>query len=123
MNLHRLTEAAPELELDETCAVALRGWTGEFFQTHELEEGDIRLWHPDGSYYGRLIPDAEHTEQLASGTVYGPTGLYLADARRGRLRVDPLRRRARATADGFSKDEFASPGNLAAVVRRWPRRG
>jgi hypothetical protein len=123
MNVRRHPLGPDEIEIEDTCAVVLRGWTGEFFQTRELDHGDLRLWHPDGSYFGRLIPDAGTTDAVASGTVYGPAGIYLADARRGRLRVDPLRRRARAGADGFSDDEFASPGNLAPIDRRWPRRG
>jgi hypothetical protein len=121
MNLHR--PPAFEVEIEDNCAMSVRGWTGEFFQTRELEPGDYRLWHPDGSYFGRLIPDATHAEVLASGTVFGPTGLYLADVRRGRLRVEPLRRRARAVAEGYPAEEFDSPGNLAGVGRRWPRRG
>jgi hypothetical protein len=124
INLQRQPVAPPEIETeDDARSFVLRGWTGEFFQTRALGEGDLRLWHPDGSYYGRLLPDDDHTDAVASGTVYGPTGLYLADARRGRLRVDPLRRRARAAAHGLGEDEFTAPGNLAAVDRRWPRRG
>jgi hypothetical protein len=123
MNPHPHSVAPVEIEVEDGCELVLRGWTGEFFQTRELAEGDLRLWHPDGSYYGRLIPDGSHTDASASGTVYGPAGLYLADAQRGRLRVDPLRRRARAVAEHLGEDEFASPGNLAAVDRRWPRRG
>ena len=101
----------------------LRGWTGEFFQARELGPGDLRLWHPDGSYYGRLIPDEAHTDEVASGVVYGPTGLYLADAQKGRLRVNALRRQARATSGRFSRLDFTSPGNLEPVERSWPRRG
>lgn len=82
----------------------------------------LRLWHPDGTYYGRLITDTPHTDELASGTVYGPTGLYLADASRGRLRVDPRRRQARAASAGYSAEDLESPGNLEPTERRWPRR-
>jgi hypothetical protein len=121
MSLHR--PAPAEVWIEENCTVAVRGWTGEFFQTRELSHGDYRLWHPDGTYYGRLLPDADHADDVASGTVYGPTGLYLADVTRGKLRVDALRRRARAVAVGYAVEEFESPGNLAAVERRWPRRG
>jgi hypothetical protein len=103
--------------------LVLRGWTGEFFQIRELDAGDLRLWHPDGSYYGRLITDDAHTDALASGTVFGPTGLYLANAVRGRLRVNPLRRHARSAAEGVAGLDFASPGNLAPIERSWPRRG
>lgn len=122
MTLPRDPTDSTVIEIEDTASFVQRGWTGEFFQSRELTEGDLRLWHPDGSYYGRLIPDAQHTETLASGTVYGPGGLYLADTRRGRLHVDPLRLRARASHP-WSADEFASPGNLAPVDRRWPRRG
>jgi hypothetical protein len=115
--------AAVEVASEGTCTTAVRGWTGEFFQTREVVAGDYRLWHPDGSYYGRLIPDAAHTQDLASGTVFGPTGLYLADVTRGRLRVEPLRRRARAVAEGYPAEAFDPPGNLGSVERRWPRRG
>ena len=101
----------------------LRGWTGEFFQARELGPGDLRLWHPDGSYYGRLVADDAHTDEVASGVVYGPTGLYLADAAKGRLRVNSLRREARATTGRLSSLDFTSPGSLEPVERRWPRRG
>jgi hypothetical protein len=108
---------------DEPTTLVLRGWTGEFFQAREIGPGDLRLWHPDGTYYGRLVTDDAHTDDVASGSVFGPTGLYLADASRGRLRVDSRRRQARATADGYSADELASPGDLEPTERRWPRRG
>lgn len=103
--------------------LVLRGWTGEFFQIRELDAGDLRLWQPDGTYYGRLITDDDHTDALASGTVFGPTGLYLANAVRGRLRVNPLRRHARSAVEGPAGLDFASPGNLPPVARSWPRRG
>jgi hypothetical protein len=103
--------------------LVLRGWTGEFFQIRELDAGDLRLWHPDGSYYGRLITDDDHTDAVASGTVFGPSGLYLANAVRGRLRVNPLRRHARSAVAGLDDLDFASPGDLAPVERSWPRRG
>lgn len=121
MTLHR--PAPVENWIEGNCRVAARGWTGEFFQTRELGYGDYRLWHPDGTYYGRLIPDASQSDDVASGTVYGPTGLYLADVTRGRLRVDALRHRARAVAEGYAPGEFESAGTLTAVERRWPRRG
>jgi hypothetical protein len=108
---------------DAPSTLVLRGWTGEFFQARELAPGDLRLWHPDGTYYGRLITDDAHTNDAASGTVFGPTGLYLADASRGRLRVDPRRRQARAVAACYSPEDLASPGNLEPTERRWPRRG
>ena len=73
-------------------AVTLRGWTGEFLQVREIEDGTYGLWHPDGAYFGRLVPDAAPAGGRVSGTVFGPTGLYLADAAGGRLRVDPRRR-------------------------------
>jgi hypothetical protein len=121
MTLHRPPPA--EVWTEENSTLAVRGWTGEFFQTRELAHGDFRLWHPDGAYFGRLIPDADQVDDVASGTVYGPTGQYLADVTRGRLRVETLRRRAQAVAEGYAAEEFESPGNLAAVERRWPRRG
>jgi hypothetical protein len=108
---------------DEPSTIVLRGWTGEFFQARELAAGDLRLWHPDGTYYGRLITDDVHTDEMGSGTVYGPTGLYLADASRGRLRVDPRRRQARGVSAGYSAEDLESPGNLEATERCWPRRG
>jgi hypothetical protein len=101
----------------------LRGWTGEFFQAREVAPGDLRLWHPDGSYYGRLIPDDAHSNEIASGIVYAPSGLYLANAVKGRLRVNPLRRQARADGDGLADLDWESPGDLEPVDRRWPRRG
>ena len=103
--------------------LVLRAWTGEFFQTREVAPGDFRLWHPDGDYFGRLIPDAAHTDEVPSGVVYGPTGEYLADAVKGRLRVNPLRRQAGARAAGYAASDWASPGALEPVDRRWPRRG
>jgi hypothetical protein len=121
---HVGTRAQDGLEAERAAhTLVLRGWTGEFLQAHEVGDGDYRLWHPDGSYFGRLIPDAEHSAGVASGTVFGPTGLYLADAVRGRLRIDPSRRRVRGSADGYDETAFASPGDLAPVERRWPRRG
>jgi hypothetical protein len=116
-------EYAASLETENGSAITVRGWTGEYLQTRRLADGDYGLWHPDGEYFGRLVPDAEQTCEQVSGTVFGPTGLYLADAAGGRLRVDPRRRRARATAVEQDEDAFASPGNLAPVERRWPRRG
>jgi hypothetical protein len=107
----------------EPSTLALRGWTGEFLQARTLDENDLRVWHSDGSYLGRLVPDDEHTDEAVSGTVFGPGGEYLADARRGRLRVDPLRRRRNGRADGLTEQELESPGELGAVERRWPRRG
>jgi hypothetical protein len=101
----------------------VRGWTGEFFQTRELTPGDLRLWQPDGTYYGRLITDHAHTDEAASGTVYGPAGQYLADASRGRLRVDPRKRQARGVAAGYARGGLESPGKLEPTERRWPRRG
>ncbi|HEY1480485.1 MAG TPA: hypothetical protein VGF46_10665 [Gaiellales bacterium] len=106
----------------DTRVLTLRGWTGEYLQARELEDGDFRLWHPDGSYCGRLVPGGPQEGDTPSGTVYGPTGLYLADAQDGRLHVDLRRRRARATAQGIPANELASPGELPAVERRWPRR-
>jgi hypothetical protein len=114
--------AHAEIE-DASNSLVLRGWTGEFFQARELAPGDLRLWHPDGTYYGRLIPDHAHTDEAASGTVFGPTGLYLSDASRGRLRVDPRRRQARAAAADCGADDLESPGDLEPTDRRWPRRG
>jgi hypothetical protein len=102
--------------------LVLRGWTGEFLQIRQVADGDYRLWHPDGSYFGRLIPDELHRDESISGTVFGPTGIYLADAKDGRLHVDTLRRRARATATVIDPGEFESPGSLKPVERRWPRR-
>lgn len=125
MHLHRVdAHAGADINATEDAEhmLVLRGWTGEFLQVREVEDGDYRLWHPDGSYFGRLIPDARHSADALSGTVFGPTGLYLADAVRGRLRVDPERRRARASA-GVQETAFAPPGDLAPVERRWPRRG
>jgi hypothetical protein len=104
------------------CGFVLRGWTGEFLQARELAPGDLRLWHADGTYFGRLIADEAHSDEVASGVVYGPTGLYLADAVRGRLRVNALRRQVRAAAAGFSETDWASPGTLEPVDRHWPRR-
>ncbi len=69
------------------------------------------------------MPDELHTDEVASGIVYGPTGLYVAEAIDGRLRVNTLRRRSRMTVEGYAEDAYASPGSLAAVERRWPRRG
>ena len=125
MHLHRVGARVQDESETESAArtFVLRGWTGEFLQAREVEDGDYRLWHPDGSYFGRLVPDADHSADVASGTVFGPTGLYLADAARGRLRIDPARRRVRASADGYDEAAFASPGDLAPVERRWPRRG
>jgi hypothetical protein len=114
---------AQELGLGGECRLVLRGWTGEFLQAREVEPGDYRLWHPDGTYFGRLVTDELHTDEIASGTVYGPTGLYLADALKGRLRVNPRRRQARVGAEGYTEEAYASPGSLPAVDRRWPRRG
>lgn len=118
-----MTEHAHAAISDAPSPLVLRGWTGEFFQACELTPGDLRLWHPDGTYYGRLIPDDAHTAELPSGTVFGPTGMYLADASRGRLRVDPRRRQARAMSAGYGPDELRSPGNVEPTARRWPRRG
>ncbi|MDX6573753.1 MAG: hypothetical protein QOC86_2909 [Gaiellales bacterium] len=108
---------------DAPSTLVLRGWTGEFFQIRELAQGDLRLWHPDGTYYGRLITDDAHTDEAASGTVYGPSGLYLADASRGRLRVDARRCQARGATAGYSTEDLESPGDLEPTERRWPRRG
>ena len=116
-------EYAASLEPGTGSPITLRGWTGEFLQTRRLEDGDYGLWHPDGAYFGRLVPDAEQAGDQVSGTVFGPTGAYLADAAGGRLRVDTRRRRARATTVEQDEDAFASPGDLAPIERRWPRRG
>lgn len=102
--------------------LVLRGWTGEFLQIRRVADGDYRLWHPDGLYFGRLIPDELHRDESISGTVFGPTGIYLADAKDGRLHVNALRRRARAMETEIDVGEFESPGNLEPVERRWPRR-
>ena len=111
-----------ERVMHHDATLVLRGWTGEFLQIRRIGEDDYRLWHPDGSYFGRLIPDGLHRDDSISGTVFGPTGIYLADAEDGRLHVDALRRRARATATGIDPVAFASPGSLEPVERRWPRR-
>jgi hypothetical protein len=116
-------EADHQVEIGNPCELTLRGWTGEFLQVRELDAGDYRLWHPDGSYCGRFVPDAAFAETTVSGTVDGPTGLYLADVVRGRLRVDAMRRRANAMGDGLPLEELESPGELPSVDRRWPRRG
>jgi hypothetical protein len=125
VNLHRGAPLAePALEPDHAdAALVLRGWTGEYLQTREIEPGDVRLWHPDGSYFGRLVLSRRRSDDPTGGTVFGPTGLYLADALHGRLRVDPARRRARAFTDLHEEAAFASPGDLDPVERRWPRRG
>ncbi|MEO9175617.1 MAG: hypothetical protein ABI317_08895 [Gaiellales bacterium] len=103
-------------------ALTLRGWTREFLQARRLGEGDYRLWHPDGTYFGRLVTDDAHTDESASGTVFGPAGAYLADASEGRLRVNPLKRRTTAWGLGLSEQDLESPGALPPVERRWPRR-
>jgi hypothetical protein len=114
-----LQNSVEQLQEGPLCVV--RGWMGEFLQGRRLEEGDYRLWHSDGAYYGRLTPDELHGDESASGTVFGPTGIYLADATDGRLHVDTRRRRARATAEGFDPGDFESPGSLEPVERRWHR--
>jgi hypothetical protein len=125
VNLHRGAPLAdPALDPDGAdSALVLRGWTGEYLQVREIDEGDVRLWHPDGSYFGRLVPTARRRHDPASGTVFGPSGLYLADAVNGRLRIDPARRRARVSTPELDEAAFASPGDLEPVERRWPRRG
>lgn len=117
-----MTDRSPA-EISNPSSLVLRAWTGEFFQAREVAPDDLRLWHPDGTYFGRLIPDDAHTEEVASGTVFGPSGLYLADASRGRLRVDPRRRQARAISAGYLAGDLESPGDLEPTERRWPRRG
>ena len=99
--------------------LALRGWTGDYLQVRLVGEDDYRVWHADGRYLGRLIPDATAADPL-EGIVFGPDGGYVADARRGKLAIDPRRRRAtRTTGDAAA---FASPGDLEPTERRWPRR-
>jgi hypothetical protein len=117
--MRSLRSSTEQLQDGPLCVV--RGWMGEFLQGRRLDEGDYRLWHSDGAYFGRLIPDDLHRDESASGTVFGPTGIYLADAKDGRLHVDAPRRRARATAAGFDPGDFESPGSLAPVERRWHR--
>jgi hypothetical protein len=58
---------------------------------------------------------------MLEGAVYGPDGRYLADAVRGRLSVDVVRRRATRAAGGDAA-LYASPGDIEPTERRWPRR-
>jgi hypothetical protein len=107
---------------DQGEELTLRGWTREFLQARRFGDGDYRLWHADGTYFGRLVPDEDHTDEAGSGTVFGPTGLYLADASGGRLHVNPLKRRMLAWSLGLTEEDLESPGTLPPVERRWPRR-
>jgi hypothetical protein len=116
-------ETMARVEIGGAGSFGLRGWTGEYFQARALRPGDYRVWRPDGSYLGRLIPDDTHTLDAASGIVFDPNGHYVADVSGGRVRVDLVRLRARAGSyEGSAGKDLASPGDLPAMPRSWPRR-
>jgi hypothetical protein len=96
-------------------ALSLCSWGGAALHVREIASGDIRVWHPDGSYFGRLIPDAAHTIDAPSGAVFGLSGVYLADSVAGRLRVDPHRLKLTPDKARYPLDAFDSPGPLSRL--------